>query len=115
MIKPTIGRVVWFYKYVDGQGHKGPLAAHVCCVHSDFMVNLMVIDESGVPRSQTSVHLIQEAPVPNYDYCCWMPYQKGQAAKTEALEAQVIGATMAPGFNLNRDEAATAAFEKGGK
>lgn len=91
MIQPTVGRVVWFYKYVPGQGHKGPLAAHVAHVHSDAMVNLMVIDEMGTPRSETSVHLRQDigyAP-PEGDYCEWMPYQKGQAAKTEALEAKL--------------------------
>ena len=90
MIKPTVGRVVWFYKWVSGDQHKGPLAAHVAFVHSDSMVNLMVIDENGNPRSETSVSLVQEgAPVPQGNYCEWMPYQKGQAAKTEALEAKI--------------------------
>ena len=90
MIKPTVGRVVWFYKYAPHQGHKGPLAAHVACVHSDSMVNLMVIDEAGNPRPETSVFLRQDdQPAPDYDYCEWMPYQKGQAAKTEALEAKL--------------------------
>ena len=92
MIKPTVGRVVWFYKYVTGQGHKGPLAAHVAYVHSDMRVNLMVIDENGNPRSETSVRLIQEGEeAPTRNYCEWMPYQKGQATKTEALEAELKG------------------------
>lgn len=91
MIAPTVGRVVWFYKWVDGQGHKGPMAAHVAFVHSEKMVNLMVIDENGEPRAQTSVSLCQDdtQDAPGHDYCAWMPYQKGQAAKTEALEAKV--------------------------
>lgn len=90
MIKPTVGRVVWFYKYVAGNGHKGPLAAHVCHVHSDSMVNLMVIDENGVPRSESSVHLVQQyEECPEHNYCCWMPYQHGQATKAEALEKQL--------------------------
>jgi hypothetical protein len=91
MIQPTVGRVVWFYKWVDGQGHKGPMAAHVAFVHSPQMVNLMVIDEQGVPRSQTSVTLNHDesGAVPESDYCAWMPYQKGQAAKTESLEAKL--------------------------
>ena len=94
MIKPTVGRVVWFYKYVAGQGHKGPLAAHVCCVHSDTKVNLMVIDESGCCHPETSVYLAQpESEVPEGNYCCWMPYQQGQAAKTEAAE-KALAATM---------------------
>ena len=94
LIKPTVGRVVWFYKYVSGQGHKGPLAAHVAHVHSDSMVNLMVIDENGNPRSETSVHLRQQAysEVPQSNYCEWMPYQYVQATKTEALEKKLAEA-----------------------
>lgn len=92
MIKPTVGRVVWFYKYTQGQGHKGPLAAHVCAVHSDQKVNLMVIDEAGVPRPETSVRLVQQnEEAPDGDYCCWMPYQIGQAAKTEEAEKKAGG------------------------
>lgn len=89
MISPTVGRVVWFYKYVDGQGHKGPLAGHVAQVHSDAMVNLMVIDENGNPRSETSVPLYQDdLSPPSGDYCRWMPYQIGQAraAATDAAK-----------------------------
>jgi hypothetical protein len=88
MIKPTVGRVVWYYKYVKGQGHKGPLAALVAFVHSDIFVNLAVSDENGNMRSETSVRLIQENDeAPMQDYCGWMPYQVGQAKKTEAAEA----------------------------
>lgn len=92
MINPTIGRVVWFYHYVPSQGHKGPMAAHVCHVVSDSRINLMVIDEYGNTHGESSVLLLQDdtatAP-PLENYCTWMPYQKGQAAKTEALEAAV--------------------------
>ncbi len=92
MIQPTVGRVVWFYRYIPGQGHKGPLAAHVARVWNDRMVNLMVISQDGVPESRTSVGLVQDGDeAPQGDYCCWMPYQKGQAAKTEALESQLKG------------------------
>lgn len=90
MIKPTIGRVVWFYEYIPSQGHKGPFAAHVCKVHSDEFVNLMVISESGLPFSRRRVRLIQEVcEAPQYEYCEWMPFQKGQAAKTEAFQKQL--------------------------
>lgn len=90
MIKPTVGRVVWFYKYVEGQGFKGPLAGHVAYVHSDMCVNLMVIDENGNPRSETSVPLEQEENDAHIgSYCTWMPFQKGQAMKNEALEKQL--------------------------
>lgn len=87
-IKPTIGRVVWFYTYVPGQGHKGPLDAHICKVHGDRLVNLMVVNEVGVPYGHTSVLLVQEGDaIPNGIYCTWMPYQKGQAEKTAQAEA----------------------------
>ena len=87
MIRPTVGRVVLFYKYVNGQGHKGPMAAHVAFVHSDSMVNLMVISENGLPSGFTSVELIQDdvnEPVPSSDYCTWMPYQKAVASGAQA-------------------------------
>jgi hypothetical protein len=86
MIKPTVGRVVWFYKYSPGQGHKGPLAAHVAKVIDDSHVNLMVVDEDGNPRPEKNVYLKQGVEDLASDYCEWMPYQKGQAAKTEQAE-----------------------------
>ncbi len=89
MIKPTVGRVVWFYKFNTNAGHQGPLAAIVAKVFSDRGVNLMVIGEGGVPFSETSVQLVQEGDeIPQASYCAWMPYQLGQAAKTEAAEAK---------------------------
>lgn len=88
MIKPTIGRVVLFWdrspdRPLQTQAH----AALVAYVHSDNMVNLSVFDAEGRPHPQTSVRLLQDdEEAPNGPYCEWMPYQKGQAAKTEALE-----------------------------
>jgi len=82
MISPTVGRIVWFYKYSEGQGHKGPLAAIVVEVHSDTNVNLTVFDNHGVPRAETSVYLAQpESEVPQADYCQWMPYHVVRAAR----------------------------------
>jgi hypothetical protein len=98
MIKPTVGRVVWYTpsKRLDENGDtkyefpcdgKQPLAALVAYVHSDSMVNLTVFDTNGVSHSACSVELIQEGhPKDSYGrYCEWMPYQLGQAAKTEAV------------------------------
>lgn len=93
MIEPTIGRVVWFHPS-SNQADAG-FAASPCCaaiiahVWSDTCVNLAVFDANGVPHSKTSVLLIQDGnPVPDGGlYCEWMPYQKGQAAKTEHAEA----------------------------
>jgi len=84
MIKPTVGRVVWFYY---STAPKEPLAAIVAKVHSDRKVNLMVIDEDGSTNGVTSVRLLQDDDKPEDDFwCAWMPYQLGQAAKTEAAE-----------------------------
>ena len=100
MIKPTVGRVVWFYpapgRFYPAPGHSfarkddQPLAAHIAYVWSDHLVNLLVIDHDGRVAACASVPLNQgdehDQPVP---YCTWMPYQKGQAAKAEQLEEKL--------------------------
>ncbi|MEW5745256.1 MAG: hypothetical protein AB1805_07470 [Nitrospirota bacterium] len=97
MITPTVGRVVLFtpaksdfMATIDRQ----PCAAIIAAVHSDTCVNLAVFDANGAHHSRTSVPLIQDgAPKPEAgDYCEWMPYQKGQAAKTEELEKKLTEA-----------------------
>jgi hypothetical protein len=93
MIEPTVGRVVWYshnhepspYPQLGNQ----PFAAHVAFVHSERLVNLLVIAHTGQVFARESVILLQEgdtAPA-SAPYAEWMPYQKGQAAKTEALQA----------------------------
>lgn len=86
MIKPTVGRVVWYYPSAD---HKAaPYAAIVAHVWSDTCVNLGIFDSNGIPMSKppTSVRLLQEGedkPAAG-DFCEWMPYQVGQAKRHEA-------------------------------
>ncbi len=94
MIKPTVGRVVW-YRPAEGnlldfsQGQ--PLAAIIAHVHSDTLVNLAIFDANGQLWNRTSVVLVQEGdPVPTSSYCEWMPYQKS-VAKGET--APVLHAT----------------------
>jgi hypothetical protein len=102
MIKPTIGRVVW-YTPSESDGRQlthspamtvygDTLAAIVTHVWSDSCVNLTVFDSNGMPHGRTSVMLHQgEGPCTSSPYCEWMPFQKGQAAKYEQLESKLAG------------------------
>lgn len=93
MIKPTIGRVVWFWPSPECHSQLSlaysdktmPLSARVAYVWSDRMVNLAFEDQNGRPFNITSVLLMQgdEEYQPVGSYCEWMPFQKGQAAKQE--------------------------------
>lgn len=103
IITPTVGRIVWFTPGPDFRGkwhnvsqpeHRKPLVAMICHVWSDRMVNLDVVDSAGLHWDVTSVDLIQ--PDENEDaykalgrYCTWMPYQVGQAAKTDDVVGQL--------------------------
>jgi hypothetical protein len=93
MIKPTVGRVVWFHEAFVPDQPEQPQAAIVTFVHSDACVNLVVFDKEGHASGRTSVFLRQEGKVaPSGMFCEWMPYQKGQAAKTELAEAELKAA-----------------------
>lgn len=99
MIKPTVGRIVWYRPTeadlaFNGGTEDTRYAAIVADVHSGTMVNLHVFDPSGRGMNRTSVKLVEGEPAPGE--CEWMPYQKGQAAKTEELEPS-IGAGKAEG------------------
>lgn len=103
MITPTVGRVVWFWPSKGLQDPVGaakhfvykdasrPCAGIVAFVWSDDCVNLLVVDQEGNQHPFTSVRLIQgDEPRPEAQaFCEWMPYQKGQAAKTEQLEKKL--------------------------
>lgn len=99
MIQPTPGRVVWFTPSKGQQAsdfgyddRDKPLAAIVTYVWNDRIVNLAVFDQNGNQHSKTSVGLLQDNdPRPeNGHYCEWMPYQIGQAAKTQELEKKQV-------------------------
>lgn len=96
VIQPTVGRVVWYWPHPTQvapgfcPGQDQPLAAIIAHVWSDSCVNLVVFDANGIAHNRTSVLLVQEgANRPAYDFCEWMPYQRGQAAKAEALQAKL--------------------------
>lgn len=88
MITPTNGRIMWYHPMAqnDIAQHDGnvPLAAIVCQVWDDHMVNLVVIDSNGSHHARTYVPIAQDGspysagPSP---YAEWMPYQIGQAKK----------------------------------
>jgi hypothetical protein len=85
MIEPTPGRVVWFHPLASANPHGRPHAALVAFVQDPRKVNLAVFDENGAPYSATSVPLLQDddARPEGVAYAEWMPFQKGQATKTE--------------------------------
>ncbi len=88
MIKPTIGRVVWYFPSDDDikqgmvihESHSGPVDAHVVYVWSDTCVNLVVFDHQGNMFKRSSVAINVEGASPHAE---WMPYQVGQAKKEE--------------------------------
>lgn len=100
-IKPTIGRRVWFRPSaqflernptVTQLGSGQPMDAGIVYVHHDHMVNLAVCDHVGRTHMVPSVPLLAgqwESSDDDYMVCEWMPYQKGQAAKTEAAPGAI--------------------------
>lgn len=86
MIKPTVGRVVWYWPDGVQPEVSQPHAALVTRVWGDTCVNLAVFDANGSPYSKTSVELHQDenVPRPTYAHASWMPYQVGQAKRNES-------------------------------
>lgn len=87
IIKPTIGRVVWFVPShaPDRLPQEQPNAALIAYVHGDSCINVGGFDPNGNHFAACSVPLLQEGdavPATGY-YAMWMPYQVGQAKKAE--------------------------------
>lgn len=98
MIKPSLGRIVWYTPTATdpiAADQDGRCAAIVVNVHSDRQVSLGVLDAKGVWRLRVDVPLLQDddKPPASGSYAIWMPYQKGQAAKTEEAEKQLAAKT----------------------
>ncbi len=97
IIKPTVGRLV--HVYIDGYyalnyqpelAIDTPLAAVITRVLGDRQVNLTVFNHDGKTYPLQDVCLVNGGKVPNgQNYADWMPFQKGQAARTDAAEAAV--------------------------
>lgn len=105
IIKPTIGRRVWYWPSPQDRGETEhppqsriqqgdrtqPCDAGIVYVHSDRLVNLTVADHNGVMHQRTSVTLRQPGDeTPQGFYAEWMPYQAGQAK-----QAADVGTTSA--------------------
>lgn len=72
MMIPTVGRVVYYNKGTDVTPKL--LASIIAYVWSETVVNLMVIDENGLPNGMTSVNrAVVGDSAGKWD---WMPYQK---------------------------------------
>jgi hypothetical protein len=94
MIKPTVGRVVHFHENLNQvlSDHYQPMAALVCYVHDDRLINIAAFSHTGQHWPLAKVPLIQEGdPTPplGTEYCSWMPFQIGQAQKTEQLQSSL--------------------------
>lgn len=104
VIKPTIGRRVWFRPsaaflasnpILTQFNPEQPMDAGIVYVQHDHMVNLIVTDHVGKTLAVPSVPLLAGHYVADEDtdvYCCceWMPYQKSQAAKTEVADKSIV-------------------------
>lgn len=90
VISPSVGRIVHYFPHKgDTELHTepGPLAAVVCKVHSDTLVNLTVFGPTGLRHGRVNVPLVQpDMELPEGAYAAWMPFQVGQAQKTEQLQ-----------------------------
>lgn len=109
MIKPTVSRFVWYRPYTTpnvmvldyagkSQFDNGlpcvmgePLPALITAVWGDDCVSVTVFDINGGSHGRPSIHLWHgegERPTERR-YCEWMPFQKGQATKTEEMEGRL--------------------------
>lgn len=94
VINPTVGRILYYTPGVDDpwmSRQYAPFAAIIARVNSDNTVNLGVLDGSGHCNPRPNVTLIQGALIaePEKAYCTWMDYQRGQAARSDELIAEL--------------------------
>lgn len=91
MIKPTIGRKIWFrlngfkkYSIVNFDNEQA-MDASINFVHNNNKINIIVVDHVGNLHSVNEIMLVSDdfKPIEGIPYCEWMPYQVGQAKKTE--------------------------------
>ncbi len=85
-ITPTVGRVV-LYRPGESEELDDDVrhAATVAHVHADGRVNLGVTDSNGQSYHVQNIMLVDVEDEPCCGECEWMEYQKGQAAKVDAV------------------------------
>ena len=76
MIKPTVGRVVWYYE--EWKTHKNiPFAATICYVHLDNSINVGGLEHNGTPFRAIQVLLVDNGDSFNNDagvkWACYAP------------------------------------------
>jgi hypothetical protein len=93
MINPTVGRVVWIRNRPESLDKSQPEKADIVYVHGIDCINVAGYNANGEPFRASSV-LLRHTDSPDREgmYAEWMPYQTGQAAKTEAAEAELAKA-----------------------
>lgn len=66
-------------------------------VHDERHINVEGFSATGHPFTILNCPLLQDDDAkPEGDFAVWMPYQTGQAAKTEALQKIVTAASIEP-------------------
>jgi hypothetical protein len=82
-MKPTVGRIVYYKSYgtPNGEYKSEERAAIITAVHSDDVVDLCVFNPTGL-FFNTNVVRDETGKGGTWD---WMPYQKGQAKKTDEV------------------------------
>lgn len=92
MIKPTIGRVVWFYPGFASIGDQ-PFPAFICYVLGDRLINVAGFDKNGSPFACQGVRLVQEGeqyPEVGENYATWMPDSQPPPMRTAAGDAGIM-------------------------
>lgn len=91
-IVPTVGRLVHIY---DGRRWEGPRAAIIAGVNDDGTIEVNLCrrarDATVKAEELERVFLFSptNGPEPEGLYAVWMPYQVGQAARTDAAESKL--------------------------
>lgn len=85
LIVPTVGRIVYFvaYKEPTPEGRAIIRPAIIVEVHSDECVSLEIFGDPSCPYRSSVMHSDGGTNLHTWH---WMPFQKGQAAKTEEAE-----------------------------